>query len=277
MSVRYSIDMVRLKAEIPVKVLDNMVIKPFETEPNIKYSMKTSITAYRHNFFIEGYDLFGSKCSYWVGASHNSRKHSDHTDVVLEYNPNKCTGEPVLEYLLDHIYKDNRYVEVKSLDVAIDIPCNILDLNIGQCGNMSRRIFDNGSDDKTYYFRKGKSNGAIKIYNKKRESKLDYELTRYEITLNPNMCICDIDSYAVPESLFIPIRNISNFQMPIDIKGNDKVLLLACMEHMEYIKYLDRRKQKKIEQLLAESCSIEFDFKYIYQIIIDFFKNIYTL
>lgn len=277
MELKYSIDMVRLKAEIPVEFLSKIIIKPFETEPNIKYSMKTSITAYRHNFFIEGYDLFGCKCSYWIGASHNSRKHSDFTDVVIEYNPNKCNGEPILEYVLDHIYKDNKYVEVKSLDVAIDIPCNILDLNICRSGNMSRRVFDNGSDDKTYYFRKGKSNGAIKVYNKKRESKLSYELTRYEITLTPNMYISDMASYSVPDKLFVPIRNVSNFQMPIDLGGSDKVILLACMENMEYLTYLDRRKRKKIEQLLAGNCSIDFDYKYIYQIIIDFFKNIYTL
>ena len=277
MNVSYSIDMVRLKVDVPVKVFEGIILKAFEREPNIKYSMKTSITAYRHNFFIEGYDLFGSKCSYWIGASHNSRKQSDHTDVVLEYNPNKCTGEPVLDYVLDHIYKNNKYVEVKSLDVAIDIPCNILDLNIGQSGNMSRRIFDNGSDDRTYYFRKGKSNGAIKIYNKKRESKLNYELTRYEITLNPNMYISDMSSYTVPENLFVPIRLVSSVQMPINISGTDKVLLLACMEHSEYLKIISKDKRKKIEQLLAENCSIDFDYKYIYQMINSFFKDIYTL
>ena len=269
--------MVRLKVEVPVRVLDSLVIKPFETEPNIKYSMKTSITAYRHNFFIEGYDMFGCKCSYWIGASHNSRKHSDHTDIVLEYNPNKCNGEPILQYVLDHIYKDNKYVEVKSLDVAIDIPCNILDLNISKSGNMSRRIFDNGSDDKTYYFRKGKSNGAIKIYNKKRESKLNYELTRYEITLTPNMCISDMESYDVPDNLFIPIRDISSFQLPLKIKDTDKVLLLACMENSDYLGMLGRDKRKKIEQILAENCSISFDYSYIHKMIVDFFKDIYTL
>ena len=277
MDISYSVDMVRLKADVPVKAFESMILRAFEREPNIKYSMKTSITAYRHNFFIEGYDLFGSKCSYWIGASHNSRKQSDHTDVVLEYNPNKCTGEPVLDYVLDRIYKNNKYVEVKSLDVAIDIPCNILDLNIGQSGNMNRRIFDNGADDRTYYFRKGKSNGAIKIYNKKRESKLDYELTRYEITLTPNICISDFEIYSVPSDLFVPISCIGNYQVPIDIKGVDKVLMLACMDNPEYLKELDRRKRKKIEQLLAENCSIDFDFDKINFVVRSLLKSIYTL
>lgn len=268
--------MVRLKVEIPVKVFETIVKSQFDYEPNIKYKMMTSISAYRHNFYIEGYDMWGSKCSFWLGASHNSRKQSKDTDVVIEYNPSKCEGNEVLAYLLEYIYKDNKYVEVKSLDMAIDIPCNILDINISQSGNMSRRVFDNGSDDKTYYFRKAKSNGALKIYNKKRESKLSYELTRYEITLNPNMYICDMAAYTVPEDLFVPVNCLSEFQLGVDIKGVDKILLLACMEHNEYLKDLDRRKRKKIEQLLAENCSIDFDYKYIYTVILNYFKTIYT-
>ena len=276
MDLNYSIDMVRLKVEIPAKAFEVLVKGQFDYEPGVKYKMMTSISSYRHNFYIEDYDVFGCKCSFWLGATHNSRKQSDHTDVVIEYNPNKCVESPILNYLLDNIFKNNKYVEVKSFDLAIDIPCNILDLNISQNGNMNRRIFDNGSDDKTYYFRKGKSNGAIKIYNKKRESKLSYELTRYEITLNPNMYICDMLAYTVPSDLFVSIRNVNNFQLPIDINDTDKVLLLACMEHNEYLKTLGRKKREKIEQLLAENCSIEFDYKQIYNLIIDFFKNIYT-
>lgn len=277
MNIDYSLDMIRLRVEIPVKALEKIVLKPFQSESNVKYSMKTSITSYRHNFYIEGYNSFGSKCSYWVGSSHNSRKHSDHTDIVLEFNPNKCNGEYILEYLLNNVFRNNRYVEVKSLDVAIDIPINILDLNISQSGNMNRRLFDNGSDDKTYYFRKSKSNGAIRIYNKKREARLNHELTRYEITLNPNMLISDMSLYSIPKDLFISVYDISNFQIPVNLNGTDKILLLACMEHMEYLKELGRDKRKKIEQLLAENCSICFDFKVINQLIYDYMKTIYTL
>ena len=277
MEINYSIDMVRLKVEVPVKAFEILIKSQFDYEPNVKYKMMTSISSYRHNFYIEDYDIFGSKCSFWLGATHNSRKHSSDTDVVIEYNPNKCVESPILNYLIDNIFKDNKYVEVKSFDLAIDIPCNILDLNISQNGNMNRRIFDNGSDDKTYYFRKGKSNGSIKIYNKRRESKLSYELTRYEITLNPNMYICDMSAYTVPSELFVPIRNIGNFQLGSDLNGTDKVLLLACMEHNDFLKMLGRKKREKIEQLLAENCSIDFDYKTIYKIVTDFFKNIYTL
>ena len=268
--------MIRLRVEVHKMVLQKVILDPFGCEPNIKYKMMTSITSYRHNFYIEDLSSFGS-CSFWLGSSHNSRKHSDHTDIVLEYNPNKCEGSIILSYILDNIFKDNRHVEVKSLDIAIDLPCNILDLNYSVKGNMNRRIFDNGSDDKTYYFRKGKSNGAIKIYNKKRESKLDYELTRYEITLTPNIHISDMGFYRVPEDLFIPIRSVSSFQVPFNISGTDKILLLACMDHPEYLKDLRREKRKKIEQLLAENCSIVFDYAVINKTIHDFINKIYSL
>ena len=42
------------------------------------------------------------------------------------------------------------------------------------------RMFSCGYDNKTYYI--GRSNNRIKIYNKKLESNLDYDLTRVEIT-----------------------------------------------------------------------------------------------
>lgn len=269
--------MLRLKVEIPVKVLEEFILKPFEVEPGVRYKFMTSISSYRHNFFIEDLNLFGDKCSFWIGSTHNARKHSDFVDVVLEYNPSKCEGSVILSYVLDHIFKDNKFVEVKSLDVAIDIPCNILDISYSRKGNMSRRVFDNGGDDRTYYFRKGKSNGALKIYNKRRESSLDYELTRYEITLTPNVLISDIDSYNVPSDLFIPVSCVGGFQMPIDVKGIDKVLMLACMDNPEYLSELDRRKRKKIEQLLAENCSIDFDFDKINFVIRSLLKTIYTL
>ena len=274
-NINYSVDKIRLKTEIHKTVLQNVILNPFSCEPGVSYEMKTSITAYRHNFRIEDNSDFGI-CSFWVASSHNSRKNSDHVDLILDYNPNKCKGSVLLNYIIDSIFRDNRHVEVKSLDLAIDIPVNILDLGYSYKGNMSRATFDNGSDDRTYYFRKRRSNGYVKIYNKKRESNLDRELTRYEITLNPDVCIDSMSVYSVPEDLFIPVRDLNNFQLPVDLKGTDKILLLACMEHPEYLKDLGRDKRKKIEQLLAENCSIDFNYQNINKTIRDFINTIYS-
>ena len=118
--------MIRLKTEIHKDVLQKVILNPFGVEPGVSYKMMTSITAYRHNFFIEDLNLFNCKCSFWIGSAHNSRKSSDHVDFVIEYNPNKCVGSVLLDYVIDHIFRDNRHVEVKSLDVAIDIRSHLI-------------------------------------------------------------------------------------------------------------------------------------------------------
>ena len=95
MKLNYSVDMLRLRVEITSKMLEELILKPFEVEPGISYRFMTSIKAYRHNFVIEDYDMWGEKCSFWIGCCHNSRKHSEFVDVVLEYNPNKCEGKNI--------------------------------------------------------------------------------------------------------------------------------------------------------------------------------------
>ena len=66
------------------------------------------------NEFIEiGYDNFDneyqvskeSSYSFWLGARHNSKYISrDRVDVVVQFNPNKCQGSEILEYLLLNLY-----------------------------------------------------------------------------------------------------------------------------------------------------------------------------
>ncbi|MFR8104031.1 MAG: hypothetical protein ACLU8F_02950 [Clostridia bacterium] len=50
-----------------------------------------------------------------------------------------------------------------------------------------------GYDDRTYYM--GRSDNRIKIYNKKIESNLEYNLTRVEITSKINLKVKDIKYY----------------------------------------------------------------------------------
>ena len=52
--------MIRLKTEVHKDVLQKVILNPFGVEPGVSYKMMTSITAYRHNFFIEDLNLFKS-------------------------------------------------------------------------------------------------------------------------------------------------------------------------------------------------------------------------
>lgn len=259
------------------------VMEQLKYNSNVTYRHMTRFDAYRHNFSFKDYNAFGEECGFWVGIEHNSLAKDSgayaKVDVTLEYNPNKCLGSPLLEFVVNSFFKDNCKVEVKSFDLAIDLPFNITCIKPVLKGNRSYRPQFYGGDNQTHYIGSRGSDGAIKIYNKARESGLKgVQLTRYEITIKPNVTIDNmVGLYGVNPGMFIGLNVVDMFQFDFRLSGTDKVLLLACMEHPEYLKELSRDKHKKIKQLLAENCSISFDYLLINKTINDFFKNIYTL
>ena len=116
----YSVDMVRLYAEVKPEVFQDIMDK-FIYNPYVKYREMKQITAYRHNFYISGslptdkelvsvgYDIYDNEYqkdkeqeySFWLGAEHNARPFSKIViDVVVQYNPNKCKDSELLKYIL---------------------------------------------------------------------------------------------------------------------------------------------------------------------------------
>lgn len=273
--LEYSIDMVRLQSEIKRSDFQE-IFELFIADPNVTYREMNSISSYRHNFYIK--DLIQNddsiyktflhhnyletfridkldQCSFWVGVDHNSRfEKSKYVDIVLEYNPNKCSRSLVLDYILRRCFSSNPTSVVKKIDFAIDLPMDILDVHLVRDYRANYRVFDNGGSDKTYYMRKRGSDGALKIYNKRIESKLDVDKTRYEVTLHINNALRYMSTYSVNKCLFPDLRLTTNVQVGFDsqikVTGTDKVLLLACMEHPEYLKDLSRKKREKIEEIL---------------------------
>lgn len=83
-----------------------------------------------------------------------------------------------------------------------------------------------------------------------------------------------MNSYDIPVDLFVELFFVGGLQLNLDLNGTDKVLLLACVEHPEYLKELPRKKKKKIEQLLKSSCSLAFPFAEIKRVVCSFFCNL---
>ena len=284
----YSLDMVRLQCEIKRNDF-NDIFKILVNDSNVNYREMSAITSYRHNFYIKDsfdnmdinpkylfhWDLLEKvridkleQCSFWVGACHNAKfDKSNYVDLVIEYNPNKCARSYYLDYILRNCFLNNDSTVVKKVDFAIDFPLDIKDVHLVRDYNSSYRVFDNGGSDRTYYMRKRGSNGAFKLYNKRLESNLDYDKTRYEVTLHINNSLKYIDSYKIDLSLFPNVRFTNSNQLcfgPFQkVTGTDKVLLLACMEHPEYLKELSRDKLSIFLRLSLESsfkysgCSIQ--------------------
>ena len=75
--------MIRLKTEIHKDVLQKVILNPFGVEPGVSYKMMTSITAYRHNFFIEDLNL-----------RHVVIRTYENTRVII---PNKIIDDAIVE------------------------------------------------------------------------------------------------------------------------------------------------------------------------------------
>ena len=274
MDIKYSVDMVKLKTRLKVDYVEK-IISLFSSEPNCMYWEKRGIGDYRHNFKFE--EAPGQR--WYLAVQHNSAPKSAKVDIVLKYNPNKCKDVPLLEYVLANFYRNSPAVEVLAMDIACDIPVNILDLSFRK-GKRDMITYDKGSDNKTFYVGARGSNGYSKIYNKKRESNLDYELTRYEITILPKMLISSMVNgcYQFDSDLLLPICYVGGFQFQLDDKlsGQDKLNVLACMENPNLLGLLEKRKAKKIRDILSLINPLPFDTANINSAILNFLETIYT-
>lgn len=165
------------------------------------------------------------------------------TNVKVEFNPAKLRYATQFHELYDRLIFISKHVEFGRFDVAIDIPLNRDYCRIFK-DRRSYKIIDNGGDNVTQYVGERSAHGEVKLYNKSRESKLPYDLTRLEITLDYAKSGFKEFQRIFPMNVVFDVSNI-----PDEITGTDKILMLACFEHPEYLNDLERKKRKKIEQL----------------------------
>lgn len=226
MELKYSVDMLRVRVKVWYREFAEYVCSRgwvsecanggFAGRPGVEYYRSTKFKDFRHNFvFAENPELdnknpfIGGESvqyyqSFWLGYQHNTEKLSENYYLVLEYNPNKCRVMPgtIIFDILERFFKYTDF-EVVSCDVAIDIPVNINDLIVCKGKKKVYKIFDYGGDNKTYYL--GEGFGRVKVYNKKIESGLSYELTRYEVSCKvglKRLKISDFESNHKPDKIY---------------------------------------------------------------------------
>ena len=101
--------------------------------------------------------------------------------------------------------------------------------------------------DLTQYLGQRNSGGFVKLYNKAKELGIgDYGLTRLELTFD-----WDFKDFHFAQTFMPTVYVFDDWQMDVDIKDTDKVLLLACLGNMEYIDMLGRDKRKKIRDIIS--------------------------
>lgn len=248
--VVFSVDMIRIHFEMQ----NNSMHKLHRIiEQNYVYEFYSNFGAfsYRNLFTIKLNN--GGVVS--IGTSLNGFKGSDNKKCFMEFNPNKCLPSEEFNQFYSFIVGNSIDLFLSRFDFAIDIPLPrqnfilVKDQRIYKCVVKSLK-----TGNYSEYLGERNKNGYVKLYNKKHECSLDYELTRLEITLDSFNY--DLATKALPK-VYVP-KNVDIFTL-YSLKETELVLLnylmadtQSCM--INFLK-LGRKMQQKLKPYLFEDYS----------------------
>lgn len=266
-NITYSIDMLRLKTYISFETYSKIefFIESYFKDKIKKFWISDKKACFHYNYNIE----IEEGKSFYFGFHHNSEslnnseysKFEDNHFVdlynfTIEFNPNKLKKDNLLMYLLS--LSGEWYI--KSYDLALDLKVNILDLIYDISGKAVEKVFSSGYDDKTVYL--GSGVNRIKIYNKKKESKLNIlgDITRIEISREMN----DYDIRRLSRLYdcgFFPDIYLNQYVYSLsDYENKNKTLMaiLFAVQNGYPIRNLTRDYRNKLKDLLEAGYKIFF-------------------
>lgn len=187
-----------------------------------------------------------------VGLGFNGYTKEDNYKCFMEFNPNKVFSTIDDDNVDASALNDFNYIIHKSVsfrlvrwDLAIDIP---IDRGLVQMVKDKRKyaLSMHSENDKTEYLGSRNKSGFVKLYNKTVESKLDYDLTRLEIT-----CDSKLDSVGIHE--LIPKLWVMRYQNEIDfntlqLSEKDRLLVELLRLHPDYFSKLNYRNRLKFQE-----------------------------
>ena len=246
----YSLDMVRLNIEfLSIDKKNNFVewlknIDTYRTEDFVvEYFPCFSAFKYRHLWSLR------TKSDHsWSFGLDRTGKPQDAIKGFIEFNPNKCMQDDLFVEFWNKLSILLLSIVLVRYDVAIDIPLPRSQCRLYREGRKMYQLVVK-DDGMTEYLGQRSHNGFIKLYDKKAESGLDYELTRLEITLDNKAQLSDV----------FPTIHIYDTQSQLifadELNSTDKTLiqLLRMSDDKQiYLKQLGRDKRKKIEPYIAD-------------------------
>lgn len=254
-NLTYSIDMIRLKTYIDYDVYSNLdfYFNTYYKDTIEKYWISDRKMMFKYNYQIE----VEEGRSFYLGFHHNNEKDVEPGlhNLTIEFNPNKLKDN----ILIQHILNLSGDWFIRSYDLAVDIKCNILDLIFDKGLKRHVHTFSNGGDDITYNI--GKGDLRLKIYNKKRESKLDItgDLSRVEISR-------ELDDFPVREVKFLdwgldnfPDIYLNNYIYSLsDYKDKTMLPIIYAVQNGFPINDLSRRYKEKLKNLFEGGQKIKF-------------------
>lgn len=236
----YSLDMIRInlwfgdKAQSFMNWLSayNVSVDGLEVDHWVSIKEFT----YRNMFRIKTEEY---SYSFAIGFNGTSR---DKDKGFIEFNPNKCQGQHFQNIWIELIDATVK-VEVVRFDLAIDIPLPRYLVKLQKDNRNYSYISAKGSD--TEYLGKRNNPGYTKVYDKTKEAKLDYDITRIEIT-------ADLEGIRFPDIKILPLQEKLDFS---HMSSTERVLIQLLKQAdnpMMYLKQLDKAKRKKLIPYLYE-------------------------
>lgn len=261
-NMTYSIDNLRLKTYITYQKFKEL---EFFVNSVYKDKIKKFWISDRKQCFHYNYNLEFENCSFYFAFMHNNESINYNRDdleynFTIDFNPNKVKDNTFVHLVLDRF--SNWYL--KSVDFAVDIPINILDIIADISGKRKMQTISYGGDNLTYYF--GRGDGRVKIYNKKNESNLNIvgHLTRVEVSREfDDFPICYLKRFKLDVDIF-PCLYLNQYVFSFsDYTNKDKTLMaiLYAVQSGYPIKDLSRVYKEKLKNLLEVGSKVKFDVK----------------
>ena len=164
----------------------------------------------------------------------------------LDANPNKVGSDSNFKQICDFLVRNSRdnLCKIPRFDLAIDIP-----IDRSQCFLVKdRRLYLErryGVEFTQYLGAKSSQVGRVKLYNKAVESKLEYPLTRLELTLSPNT--------TYEELRFPEVYVLNPASMAIDgikLTETERFILNAVLQGCGKVTDLGRKTRDKIKGVM---------------------------
>lgn len=204
-------------------------------------------SSFRWATYKEQYTIgFRDYNSFWLGVGLNNVK-TEHTRARLEFNPNKCAHHAAFLAVLAFLNTHTRpmHTAIRRFDLAMDIPVDRANAKLLKDGRVysERR---HGQEWTEYLGPKSSTVGRVKIYNKQKEAKLRYPLTRLEVTLDPTT---PFNSLPWPQAYYIKRCQIGVEELSIN--DTERYILSALLAGYGSTKELCRKTREKMDKLLA--------------------------
>lgn len=236
---RWSIDSLRVKFTYPYKtycfetheadltlnrllsLLDSVSFSmQFNLDIQILHKSFFSIGSYAYTARVSGVDfvnrpysfavLFGRYC--FDNAVKNVAP-----EVVLDINPNKVPYE-VLSLFVRLLRGSSQSISLQRFDLALDLPLPRDEVFLQRDARRGYRLFDEAGG-RTEYQGKRDSHGALKLYDKTKESSLAVPVTRCEVTVVPGTSPSVADVFPVMHSLGALQLDLGFSDLPFQVQS----------------------------------------------------------